>query len=1215
MRYLNKIIFIHSAHIPYAEIKLDGNVHFIGTQGVGKSTLLRAILFFYNADKNKLGIQREQKSFDDFYLPTPDAYIIYEVNRDNGQYFVMSFISKGRCAFRFVDCKYDKRFFMDDNLNVDYEWGKINQKIGPKVFKSNIIRSYSDFRDVIYGNSHDRELRRFSIMESQKYENVPRTIQNIFLNQSLESRMIKNTIIDSMDFADDNIDLNFFREHLKDFKQKYEDIWKWYKKESNGQVKVKIDADKVIDGYTSYEETLRAINELCAQLNYAYERDKNLLPAIQSTINEKDTLLKNEIKRLSEEIKKFEEEQKKLYREEGEMNALVKRTRDRRQHYQEINIDAIIRRSTHEGELRICQSSTQKQMNSLTDKNRDIKVKYEELKRENDFLLQQSRHESQERITTLEGYFIKAVQARQEVANTKREVVRKRFLKQFASLEEKLQAAGKEVFDLKLKRLKVETMNPFEAEMNENKDNRKKLQNRRHEIEFSAVLLQKEIDGILSNTALKRKEMEMAYEGDVSRIKHDIKRLEESAKELQELLDSQKGSLIEWLGENMNGWERNIGKVLDEKSVLYNTAVYPQKLAFADNVYGVQLQLDNIDREVRTPHDIEKEKQLLEQRIVNQRKAITERKARFDSDVQELERKPAKHIKELRVDKANTEAEARIIPQRIEALAKDFELLSDKLNSFRRKETETIDGQIGKAQLQQEELERCKESLSEQENAEIGKVQKEFNAQQHALKKARDLNISLIEEEFVAKKADKEKKYHELEAQMDAELKGVGVNVNILNSLRRELHEIELELNYIEQHRKDVAGWENDMRELFDHEQENKDCQKTLRLKIDDLNNKFKIRHEKLDTTIQGIRNDLDQNNKQLERLNESIADVDGFKASSSCPTNLGDISGIPTVKTLKEIHRALSDEISSKQEKMESLKRTVNIFKSIFLAQNTFHFHTDFNLETDYLDFAVDLNEFVGDQKIEEYRVRTSEEYASILQRISREVNNLMNHKSDIEGTIGDINKDFKENNFTGVIKNIELRASESNDQLMQLMFNIHKFANEHTHDIGEMNLFSDEDVRKKINEMAVNLLMTLIDQLDAEKKRDVITLTDIFKLEFKVKENDQETEWTEKLTHVGSDGTDILVKAMVNIMLINVFKRKVCRKFGDFRLHCMMDEIGKLHPDNVRGILDFGNKRNILLINSSPTTYNAEAYRYTYSLSKDEYSNTVVKSLLTIR
>lgn len=61
MRYLNKIIFLNSAHIPYAEVKLDGNVHFIGTQGVGKSTLLRAILFFYNADKLRLGIPRRRR--------------------------------------------------------------------------------------------------------------------------------------------------------------------------------------------------------------------------------------------------------------------------------------------------------------------------------------------------------------------------------------------------------------------------------------------------------------------------------------------------------------------------------------------------------------------------------------------------------------------------------------------------------------------------------------------------------------------------------------------------------------------------------------------------------------------------------------------------------------------------------------------------------------------------------------------------------------------------------------------------------------------------------------------------------------------------------------------------------------------------------------------------------------------------------------------------
>ena len=86
-----------------------------------------------------------------------------------------------------------------------------------------------------------------------------------------------------------------------------------------------------------------------------------------------------------------------------------------------------------------------------------------------------------------------------------------------------------------------------------------------------------------------------------------------------------------------------------------------------------------------------------------------------------------------------------------------------------------------------------------------------------------------------------------------------------------------------------------------------------------------------------------------------------------------------------------------------------------------------------------------------------------------------------------------------------------------------------------------------------------------------------------------------------------------MINIMLLNVFKERAAKKHKDnFRLHCMMDEIGKLHPNNVKGILKFANDRNILLINSSPTSYNATDYRYTYLLSKDSKNVTSVKRLV---
>lgn len=60
------------------------------------------------------------------------------------------------------------------------------------------------------------------------------------------------------------------------------------------------------------------------------------------------------------------------------------------------------------------------------------------------------------------------------------------------------------------------------------------------------------------------------------------------------------------------------------------------------------------------------------------------------------------------------------------------------------------------------------------------------------------------------------------------------------------------------------------------------------------------------------------------------------------------------------------------------------------------------------------------------------------------------------------------------------------------------------------------------------------------------------------------------------------------------------------------MLDEIGKLHHQNVKGLLDFANARNILLINSSPTTFNVSDYRYTYLLKKNEKYQTKICPLI---
>ena len=253
-----------------------------------------------------------------------------------------------------------------------------------------------------------------------------------------------------------------------------------------------------------------------------------------------------------------------------------------------------------------------------------------------------------------------------------------------------------------------------------------------------------------------------------------------------------------------------------------------------------------------------------------------------------------------------------------------------------------------------------------------------------------------------------------------------------------------------------------------------------------------------------------------------------------------------------------------------------------------------------------------MDNDKISDYQKHISERYTDIIRRISKEVGDLTRNESEIHKTINAINKDFVDRNFAGVIKEIALRPLQSSDRLMQLLLEIKRFSDENQHNMGEVDLFSQTS-REDVNAVAVRYLLSFMRHLLDDPGRRRLALSDTFKLEFRVKENDNDTGWVEKIANVGSDGTDILVKAMVNIMLINVFKEKASRKFGEFKIHCMMDEIGKLHPNNVKGILDFANCRNILLVNSSPTTYNVEDYRYTYLLNKDGQSNTQVVPLLT--
>ncbi|NME73076.1 ATP-binding protein, partial [Flammeovirga aprica] len=236
---------------------------------------------------------------------------------------------------------------------------------------------------------------------------------------------------------------------------------------------------------------------------------------------------------------------------------------------------------------------------------------------------------------------------------------------------------------------------------------------------------------------------------------------------------------------------------------------------------------------------------------------------------------------------------------------------------------------------------------------------------------------------------------------------------------------------------------------------------------------------------------------------------------------------------------------------------------------------------------------------KIAEIEKIFNERFANIINIFGTETQDLLKKTAEIDQVIKKINKDFKLKNFVSAVTNIELKLEESRNPIISVLKRIKEFQEENNSSLGVANLFTQNKDLNKINRNAVKLLKYLKDEI-GKSKTGKLLLSDTIHILFRIEENGNDTGWIEKLKNVGSEGTDILVKAMLNIMLLNVFKEGASRKFKEFQLHIIMDEIGKLHSTNVKGLLRFANERNIIVLNGSPETNNQLDYGHIYHLDK---------------
>ena len=1211
MRSLNKIIFINSATIQYAEVMVDGNVHLIGTQGVGKSTLLRAILFFYNADTLKLGISKEKKNFAEYYFPFQNSFLIYEVLRETGPFCIVAFKSQGKVCFRFLDTAYNRDHFVSAGGHAFEKWEDNRQVLdAQRIDHSRKIDRYEEYRDILYGNNEagKKDFAKYALLQSKQYQNIPRTIQNVFLNSKLEAEFIKQTIIMSLNEEDISIDLQSYTHHLKNFESQLNDIH-LYK-----QPHIIKQADNVVKNHLAIKHLESEKNNFSLQLAWTAAQLQRSIPKLQDRKEKLVAEKKELIEKTATTEQRFRNKADKI---KGEISVLendIKKAKEKADYYSRQSIESIIERVAKKKELDTELQKLTKEKALLTTQFAAVTEKYESLLQAAAQAATAYEQDKKEEQITLK-----------EKAGLDKEDLRFVLEKSLAdikqnnaqSLHQARQATDQQQQLLEKERLKRATITHqrfYEKELDDAKATvmqyELSIQQNKHELEHlknTGSTLQKQWE--IDETAIRQttaREQEKLQAGIAIR--------QELVNNITQKLANNEAALYGWLNKNKPGWENTIGKVVNEQ-LLFNEGLNPQLNKGNNSLYGIELDISDVQVQIKTLAEYKAELKDAERSIEIQQKQFNKLQSEEIANLEKIKKKYQPQIKEAKdslLEKQYKQEQNLLQLEQAKLQQKDYAV---KSTEARRKALEDIDIALAAASealaQAQQNLQQIEDDLTKQGKAKERDFAKKVTSIDLVL------NQQLVEIQTAVKKykIKLEQQQQELKHEQQLELAGKGADTKRIAVLDEKLQPIYGELTFIEEKRDLVAEYKKDKKELIDKADGFKSSKANFEKQYLLEEEKFNLNKGKIGAEIKEIDVYLNQLQQELYKLEEDTHALVRFhqtEAYLSLPSAYTEErENYKNDKTCVFLIEKLNSCFYTAARRLDDLKEAATRFLDNFSDNNIFNFTKALTDKHSHQAFAEDLNEFIQNSKIEEYEKRVNERFANVIKLVGKETGDLMSKAGDIQKVITSINKDFDNKNFVGAIRKIELKIETSANKVVQLLMQIKVYNDEHAYDIGGLNLFSSTDQESK-NKKAVELLKQLSKAI-GEYRKDSIALSDSFELKFRIEENQNDTGWVEKLSNVGSEGTDVLVKAMINIMLLNVFKDGASKRFKDFRLHCMMDEIGKLHPNNIKGILQFANDRNILLINGSPTETNALNYKHIYKLEKDDKRNTKIKRIIT--
>jgi len=1207
MNQLKEVTFINSATLPFAQVDVGANTLFSGGNGAGKTTILRSILYFYGAGRSEhLGISRKKKRFEEYYFASINSYLVYRFANENSDVLAIVYKAGGlRVKFRFAieRNKEDmKELFFEANTALEPKelWSRLLEK---EYELSPILNSPKEYKSVLYGQ--DRKLSQFSFFTANtEYEQIPKTLSNVFINSKLDSGSIKKSLVSSIS-GFEPIDLNQMRRNVEDFRVQYDDISSF---EKNTSV-----INEAVASLGLYEEQTSELHRISQSLGAnTKEADAELINLKQKTLDLNNALSALEKKHVQDE-QEYKSRHDEDIKEQGVLEKGIKEAKLKMSEYESLDISKKLelweKKPLLEDELLALES----QLHKLMDSQGSLTERFEGM-REREL---KSFHDKEQKlrsdITSLEQAYnaknAELLQEQEEKITEHRQAEDTKLL----VLSQKLLQAKEEAFAAssqeKIIQSKSFDKEKIDSAKNEHHKSLRNFEAEQSKLQLSQSEVQKVAEQIFSAEQSKDYKLQNLHH------KHD-KETASLKTQIDELLKRKNLNSASVLGFMKENSFKNSGllSALLKDEVLYAQNLNPSLSEVSDTLLGLKLDTSALDIDAYEASAISISLQASEDRLKRMN-------AESLAQSEELENETRNAINALRREQGRINT---LIDESLRALPKleqESLSLAENLQSLQNLAAKKKDEELSKAKEQRESSDRSYLSLKEEDirlraalHKELEAIKAEFLKKQESLVKDKNESIELKNSELLKVKAECDAKLEKIKEEEDETLVKGGVDSSLLKKYQENIEVKKGELSKIEMFSELISEYKIDQKRIFALLDTKVVELEKLSMQIKDKEDKFNLLKQDHEIEKQEISKNRDGFLSQVNRLQKDLKEYLSFKESSlytqlssyieNSELEANDANVSDMINKLRDLgfeHASSKDKLRKKLNKAFSAISLHNIFNLYAPGSDS---------DKAILASANGLKTFVLENKIETYKEQVAKEFTMTLRHLSSEIGELLKAEGDISKTVSRINKTLQDLQGIKVIRGIELRYKESDNLLLNVLKAIGTLVEENPYG-NEINLFSAE-TNEHFNKKALKHLEELALHL-SEDKADALTLDESFVLEFRAIENGNDTGFVPSLDGIGSNGTDVMVKAMVNIAMLSLARKQSSKKDASVYFHCILDEVGILSPAYLKELIAYANNKQIRFVNGAPDEKLVSTYKRLYMLSTNAKHQTLLRKLVS--